>query len=99
PVPHPDSDPLDCNGHGSHVSGTSAGNRVLAGGSAFSGPYDATTYTANSFSIGPGVAPEAKLVALKVFGCEGSTDVVVDALNWVGEYNATHADAIDVVNM
>jgi subtilisin family serine protease len=29
PVPHPDSNPLDCNGHGSHVGGTIAGFGVL----------------------------------------------------------------------
>lgn len=97
-TPTPDPDPLDCNGHGSHVSGTAAGQGVRADGTAYSGPYDGTTYS-NSFAIGPGVAPKATLVALKVFGCEGSTDLVVDALNWVGMYNATHADAIDVVNM
>jgi subtilisin family serine protease len=99
PIPHPDPDPLDCFGHGSHVAGTAAGDGVLSTGETYSGPYDATTYTGNSFAIGPGVAPQAKLVALKVFGCTGSTDLVVDALNWVGQYNATHADAIDVVNM
>ena len=97
-TPIPDPDPLDCGGHGSHVSGTAAGNGVLADGSAYTGPYDGTTY-GNTFAIGPGVAPEANLVALKVFGCEGSTDLVVDALNWVADYNAHHADAIDVVNM
>src|SRR5262249_13851270 len=25
PIPHPDPNPLDCNGHGSHVAGTAAG--------------------------------------------------------------------------
>jgi subtilisin family serine protease len=99
PIPHPDPDPLDCFGHGSHVAGTAAGDGVLDNGATYAGPYDATTYATNSFLIGPGVAPEAKLVALKVFGCAGSTDLVVDALNWVGQYHATHADAIDVVNM
>lgn len=97
-TPSPDPDPLDCNGHGSHTSGTAAGDGVLANGSTYAGPYDSTTY-ANSFGIGPGVAPQAKLVALKVFGCEGTTNLVVDALNWVADYNAHHADPIDVVNM
>jgi len=98
-TPAPDPDPLDCFGHGSHVSGTAAGDGVLSDGSTYTGPYDATTYVTNSFAIGPGVAPQADLVDLKVFGCEGSTDLVVDALNWVADYNAHHADAIDVVNM
>ncbi|HEX2755901.1 MAG TPA: S8 family serine peptidase, partial [Candidatus Limnocylindrales bacterium] len=98
-TPVPDPDPLDCFGHGSHVAGTSAGEGVLADGSTFAGPYNASIYGSNTFAIGPGVAPEASLVDLKVFGCEGSTDLVVDALNWVADYNAHHADAIDVVNM
>ena len=45
------------------------------------------------------MAPKAKLIALKVFGCEGSTDLVVDALEWVAGYNISHVDGIDVVNM
>ena len=43
PVPHPDPNPLDCNGHGSHVAGTAAGSGVLANGSTYTGPYNATT--------------------------------------------------------
>lgn len=97
-TPTPDADPLDCNGHGSHVSGTAAGNGVNVDGSAYSGPYDSTTHGA-TFKIGPGVAPEAELFALKVFGCDGSTDVVVDALEWVGTFNLANDDDIDVVNM
>jgi subtilisin family serine protease len=98
PVPHPDPDPIDCNGHGSHTSGTAAGEGVLADGSTYTGPYDSTT-PSHDFTIGPGVAPEASLVALRVFGCEGSTLETVDALEWVAAYNASHADDIDVVNM
>ena len=98
PTPAPDPDPLDCNGHGSHTSGTAAGQGVLASGATYTGPYNSTTYS-HDFTVGPGVAPEASIVALKVFGCEGSTNLVVDALEWVGAYNATHPGAIDVVNM
>ena len=97
-IPAPDPDPLDCNGHGSHVAGTAAGFGVKSDHTTYTGPYNSTTYS-TSFGIGPGVAPKAKLVSLKVFGCEGATDVLTDALEWVGDYNATHADAIDVVNM
>jgi minor extracellular serine protease Vpr len=99
-VPTPDPDPLDCAGHGSHVSGTIAGYGVNADHSTYAGAYGATTLAdPSAFAIGPGVAPEANLIGLKVFGCEGSTDLVVDALDWVAEYNANNADAIDVVNM
>jgi minor extracellular serine protease Vpr len=100
PFPNPDADPLDCAGHGSHVSGTAAGFGVKTDHTTFGGPYDATTIGDGSgFIVGPGVAPDAKLVALKVFGCEGSTDLVVDALEWVANYNASNNDPIDVVNM
>ena len=97
-IPAPDPDPLDCNGHGSHVAGTAAGFGVKSDHTTYTGPYNSTTYS-TSFGIGPGVAPKAKLVSLKVFGCDGGTNVLTDALEWVGTYNATHADAIDVVNM
>ena len=97
-VPAPDPDPLDCNGHGSHVAGSAAGFGVKSDHTTYTGPYNASTY-ATSFGIGPGVAPKAKLVALKVFGCDGGTNVLTDALEWIATYNATHADAIDVVNM
>ncbi|MES2210332.1 MAG: S8 family serine peptidase [Chloroflexota bacterium] len=99
-VPAPDADPLDCNSHGTHVAGTAAGQGVKADHSTYTGPYDGTTFAdPAAFTVAPGVAPQASLVALKVFGCEGSTNLVVDALEWVAEYNATHADGIDVVNM
>ena len=81
-------------------SGTAAGQGVLADHSTYAGPYDSSIYAASGkFTVGPGVAPEAKLVALKVFGCEGTTSLVVDALEWVASYNVSHADGIDVVNM
>jgi minor extracellular serine protease Vpr len=99
-TPTPDPDPLDCAAHGSHVSGTIAGDGVKADHTTFTGPYNSSTLADPSkFVIGPGVAPDAKLVALKVFGCDGSTDLVVDALEWVASYNVSHADGIDVVNM
>ena len=36
----------------------------------------------DALDIGPGVAPEASLYALKVFGCDGSTNVAGQALDW-----------------
>src|SRR5690348_3055423 len=94
PVPHPDPNPLDCNGHGSHVAGTAAGSGVTAAGATYTGPYDATTL-ANpaNFNVGPGVAPKADLYAVRVFGCEGSTDVTVDAIEWAVDND------MDVINM
>lgn len=92
PVPHPDDNPLDCQGHGSHVAGTAAGSGVLADGTGYTGPYDATT-PSKTFRVGPGVAPQADLYAVRVFGCDGSTDMVVAALDWAV------ANGMDVVNM
>ena len=85
PVPHPDPDPLDCKAksadqHGTHVAGTAAGTGVTDNGSTYTGPYDSHTLANTDFRIGPGVAPQAKLLAYRVFGCTGSTDVVVDAI-------------------
>ncbi len=93
PVPHPDNNPLDCNSHGTHVAGTAAGFGVLADGSTFHGPYNQLTYQNNSFGVGPGVAPLADLYAIRVFGCEGSTDVVTQAIEWAVDND------IDVINM
>jgi subtilisin family serine protease len=92
PVPHPDDNPLDCQGHGSHVAGTAAGSGVLADGAGYTGPYDAST-PSNTFRVGPGVAPQADLYAIRVFGCDGSTDVVVPALDWAVD------NGMDVVNL
>jgi minor extracellular serine protease Vpr len=92
PIPHPD--PLDCAafGHDSHVAGTIAGSGVLSTGATYAGPYDANTY-ANSFRIGPGVAPKASLYAVRVFGCEGETELVTEALDWALDND------MDVVNL
>jgi minor extracellular serine protease Vpr len=92
-IPHPDPDPLDCFGHGSHVAGTAAGQGVLSDGTTYPGPYNASTISGHSWKIGPGVAPQATLYAYRVFGCAGSTDVVVDAIN------RAVADGMDVINM
>lgn len=91
--PAPDPNPLDCGGHGSHTAGTALGFGVNADGSTYTGPYDSTIYTPKKFKIGPGVAPKADLYAYKVFGCEGSTNVVAAAIDM-----ATAA-GVDVISM
>jgi minor extracellular serine protease Vpr len=85
-VPVPDPNPLDCNGHGSHTSGTATGFGVTADGKTFHGPYNASTPSVQ-FTIGPGVAPLADLYAVRVFGCTGSTNVVVDAIDWAIQHD------------
>jgi minor extracellular serine protease Vpr len=59
-VPRPDFDPLDRDGHGTHVAGTCCGIGVPG-------------------SVGPGVAPRAKLYAYKVWDVGNSTDDVLVA--------------------
>ncbi len=92
-VPAPDPNPLDCQGHGSHTAGTTAGFGVLADGHTYTGPYKASTVAGNDWNVGPGVAPEADIYAYRVFGCEGSSDVVAAAINRAAE------DGVDVINM
>ncbi|HXG77643.1 MAG TPA: S8 family serine peptidase [Gaiellaceae bacterium] len=92
-VPHPDPNPLDCNGHGSHVAGTAAGSGVTAAGATYAGPYSSSIYTPGAFRIGPGVAPRADIYAYRVFGCAGSTNVTVDAIDMAFD------DGMDVINM
>jgi len=81
-IPVPDEDPLDENGHGSHVASTAAGIGVAG-------------------VIGMGVAPGASLFAFKVFGAEGSTNLVVSALEMAMDPNGDGdlTDRVDVINM
>jgi subtilisin family serine protease len=99
-VPQPDPNPLDCNSHGTHVAGTTAGLGVLTNGSTYGGDYTAAL-DESQFHIGPGVAPGASLYALKIFGCSGSTNVVAEALDWAADPNGDGdlSDHLDVVNM
>ncbi|RNM13030.1 peptidase S8 [Nocardioides pocheonensis] len=100
PVPTPDLYPLDCDGHGSHVAGTVAGYGENADGSTYAGAYNEST-PFDTMRIGPGMAPDAKLYALRVFGCAGSTDLVAAAIDRAADPNqdGITTDHVDVVNM
>lgn len=105
-VPHADPNPLDCSpeyggeGHGSHTAGIAAGYGVAADGSTYAGPYDDTA-PFDTMKIGPGMAPEASVMALRVFGCVGSTDVVSQAIDTAMDPNGDGdtSDHADVINM
>ncbi|HMT04050.1 MAG TPA: S8 family serine peptidase [Solirubrobacterales bacterium] len=100
PVPHPDPNPLDCGGHGTHVAGSAAGLGVNGDGSTYTGAYDTST-DFGAMKIGPGTAPEADVYAIRVLGCEGSTDVVTEAIDHAVDPNGDGdpSDHVDVINM
>ena len=83
-IPKPDKNPIDEQGHGTHVAGTVAG---IGDG-------------VNTYS---GVAPEADLYALKVFGKSGGTrdTIVIKALEWAMDPNGDGdvEDRLDVLNL
>ena len=93
PVPRPDPDPLDCDGHGTHVAGTATGLGVNKDGSTYTGPYTAAALSSHAFRVAPGAAPGAQVYALRVFGCSGATDVLLDAIDWAVK------NQMNVINM
>lgn len=90
-TPRPDSNPLDCVGHGTHVSGVLGGSGVTSAGAAYRGPYTASAV--KSLEVSPGVAPQADLYALKIFGCTGTSDLTTEAIDWAVGHG------MDVINM
>lgn len=99
-VAHPDPNPLDCNGHGTHVAGTAAGLGITSAGATYAGTYDSAT-DLRAMRVGAGMAPRAKLMAFKIFGCTGSTAFASDAIDMALDPNGdgSIADAVDVMNL
>ena len=101
-TPHPDANPLDCGGHGSHVAGTAAGYGVNADGSTFRGDYSKLTEEQlKDMKIGPGSAPDAQLIGLRIFGCKGTTAFVPLGLDRVLDPNddGDFSDRADIANL
>ncbi len=113
PIPNPDPDPLDCagdgtdavrrisGGHGTHVASIAAGYGVDAAGRTYRGLYSGSVSYAD-FLVAPGVAPGASLVALKVFGCRGTTTFLTRAIDYAIDPNGdgnTDDRLVDVLNI
>lgn len=88
-LPQPDNDPMDCSiedggGHGTHVAGTIAGygikNGHTYGDGTVAGEYYKSTTDVSTFTLAPGMAPLASLIAIRVFGCDGSTELAADGI-------------------
>lgn len=100
--PTPDNNPVDGagGGHGTHVAGTVAGYGVTSSGATFTGGYAALPSPLTGFSVGPGLAPQAKILPLKIFGDGGgSTGLGGAALDWIAQQVATSGQRIDVASL
>jgi subtilisin family serine protease len=102
-VPRPDPNPMDCpasqgGGHGTHVAGSLAGRGVNADGSTYTGGYDPL---APGLKLGPGVAPGAEIYSLRVFGCNGTTAFITQAIDWATDpdQDGDPFDHLDVLNI
>lgn len=98
--PMPDPDPIDLSGHGTHVAGIAAGNGVLNVPTQHYGPYN-SEIRLDRYLLAPGVAPEATLYALKVFGAGGGTTLVPEAVDWAMDPNddGDWSDHLDIINL
>ena len=98
--PVPDPNPLDAAGHGTGTASLIGGLGVNSDGSSYSGTYDNATNIA-SMRISPGQAPRCFLYPVRVFGAAGSTNLVVQGIDWAIDPNGDGniSDHMDVINM
>jgi minor extracellular serine protease Vpr len=93
PVPHPDGDPMPCDPN------VADRQEVLGYGASDAGHGTHVAGIAAADGHGPdqvvGVAPKARLLAYRVFGCNGSTDTDV----MIHAMELALADHADVLNM
>ncbi len=82
---------LDTNGHGTFMAGLIAGKD-----STLTKPYSAAPASAYR-----GIAPDARIVSLKVATADGGTDVsqVIAAINWVVQHKNDNGMKIRVLNL
>ncbi|RLP82138.1 subtilase [Mycetocola lacteus] len=106
PVPVPDANPLDCAaaGHGTHVAGSAAGYGIRADGTPQNARTDFGALSDEELAAqlpGPGAAPRAKLLSYRVFGCSGSTNLVLQALDRALDPNGdgNFDDRADIVSL
>lgn len=105
-TPHPDPNPWDGSptgssaGHGTACASLIAGYGVNFGNTTYLSNYDNSTPIA-SMKIAPGMAPRAKLVPLRVFGNNGSTNLVTEAIEYAVDPNkdGNFSDKVDIISM
>jgi serine protease AprX len=83
---------LDSYGHGTHMSGIIAGREVAAA--------SGTTYAADTTNF-YGMAPDSRIVSLKVGDHNGTVDVsqVIAAVNWVTQFGKSNGLNVRVLNL
>jgi serine protease AprX len=83
---------LDTYGHGTHMASIIAGRDAVADGPA---------YTSNGSHKFNGIAPDSRLISLKVASNDGATDVsqVIAAIDWVVEHAHDPGFNIRVLNL
>jgi serine protease AprX len=83
---------MDSYGHGTHMAGIAAGREVAAASGA--------TYAADTQNF-YGMAPDSRIVSLKVGDHNGTVDVsqVIAAVNWVTQFGRSNGLNVRVLNL